>query len=122
MACLREAGKRRRAGDGELRQALAIERDAGVLQAADELTVGEAVLAGGGVDADDPQPAEIALLAAAADERVLERRVDRFFRGAIQLALVGVIALRQAKQLLALGAADCSSFHTRHVDLLKSVG
>ena len=32
-------------GDGELRQALAIERDAGVLQAADELPVGQAVLA-----------------------------------------------------------------------------
>ena len=42
--------------------------------------VGEAVLARGGVDADDPQAAEVALLAAAADEGVLERRVDRLFR------------------------------------------
>ena len=111
-------GERRERGgarDGELRQALAIERDAGVLQAVDELPVGEAVLARGGVDADDPQPAEIALLAAAADERVLERGVDRLFRGAIQLALVGVIALRQAKQLLALGPTNCSSFYTRHL-------
>ena len=80
-----------------------------------KLAVREAVFAGGGVDADDPQPAEVALLAAAADERVLERGVDRFFRGAIQLALVGVVALRQPEQLLALGAANRSSFYTRHL-------
>src|SRR5207245_6194623 len=58
------------------------------------------VLARGGVDADDPQAAEVTLLAAPAHERVLERGVDRLFRGAIQLALVGVVTLRQAQQLL----------------------
>ena len=56
--------------DRQLREALAIERHARVLQPADQLAVGEAVLARGGVDADDPQPPEIALLAAPADERV----------------------------------------------------
>src|SRR5439155_5808070 len=100
--------------DGELRQALAIERDAGVLQAAHQLPVGQPVLARGRVDADDPQRPEVALLAAAADERVLERRVDRLFRGAIELALVGIVSLRQPEQLLALGAANCSSFYSRH--------
>ena len=74
------------------------------LQPVDQLAVGEAVLARGGVDADHPQAAEVALLAAAADEGVFERGVDRLFRGTIQLALVGVIALRQPKQLLPLGA------------------
>src|SRR5205823_904127 len=59
-------------------------------------------------------PAEIALLAAAADERVLQRGVDRFLRGAIQLALVGVVALREPQQLLALGASDRASLHSRH--------
>src|SRR5262249_27673732 len=62
-----------------------------------------------------PQPPEVALLAAAADEGVLQRGVDRLFRGAIQLALVGVIALRQTKQLLALGAPDCPSLYPRHL-------
>ena len=78
------------------------------------------MLAGGGVDADDPQAAEVALLAAAADEGVAERGVDRLFRGAIQLALVGVIALRQPKQLLALGAPDRSSF-TRGISSISTV-
>src|SRR5262249_735839 len=80
----------------------------------DELAVAQSVLARGGVDAHDPQPAEIALLAAAADKRVLERGVDRFFGGAIELALVGVVALRQAQELLALGAPDRSPFYARH--------
>src|SRR5215831_16956490 len=53
----REGGRRR---DGELRQALAIERAAGGLQAGHELAVAEAVLARGGVDPLDPQPAEVA--------------------------------------------------------------
>src|SRR5262245_50474538 len=112
---LGELGKRGGAGDGEFGQALAIERHARVLQPADERAVRQAVLACRRVDADDPQPPEVALLAAAADKRVLERGVDRLFRSAIQLALVGVVALRQAEQFLALGAANGSSFYTRHV-------
>src|SRR5256885_1055139 len=114
LGLLGQRGKRRRARDGELREALSIERDAGVLQSVDELAVRQPVLARRGVDAHDPQTSKVALLAAAADERVLERRIDRFFRGAIELALVGVIAFRQTKKLLALRAADCSSFYTRH--------
>src|SRR5207237_356421 len=89
------------------------------LQPVDQLSVREPVLARGGVDADDPQPAEIALLAAAADERVFQRGVDRLFRGAIQLALVGVVALGQTKQLFPLRSTDRSSFYPRHLVLLK---
>src|SRR5438132_6757791 len=72
------------------------------------------MLARRGVDAHDPQPPEIALLAAPADERIFQRGVDRFFRGTIQLALVGVVPFRQAKQLLTLGPPNCSSLHPRH--------
>src|SRR5947207_14756180 len=114
LCLLRDGGERSGAADRELGEALAIERDAGVLQAVDQLPVREPVLARRRVDADDPQAAEIALLPAAADERVLQRGVDRFFRGAIELALVGVVALRQPEQLLALGAADRASLHSRH--------
>src|SRR5262245_35283720 len=81
---LGELGERGGAGDGELRQALAIERHAGVLQTADERAVRQSVLAGRGVDAHHPQPPEITLLAPTSDEGVLERRVDGLFRGAIQ--------------------------------------
>src|SRR5262249_27907844 len=93
-----------------------------VLQAVHQLTVGQAVFAGGRVDADDPQPAEVALLAPAADERILQRSVDRLFRGAIELALVGVVAFRQPKQFLALRAANRSSFYTRHRCLTLFIG
>ena len=74
------------------------------------------MFARGGIDADDPEAPEVALLAAAADERVLQRGVDRLFRGAIQLALVGVITLRQTKQLLALRAANRSSLDAGHLE------
>ena len=43
--------------------------DAGRLEPADELAVGEAVLAGGGVEPDDPQGAQLALALLAADDR-----------------------------------------------------
>src|SRR5919197_1001472 len=67
LLCLsRERRKRRRARDGELRESLAIEQHACVLETVDELPVGEPVLARGGIDADDPQPPEVALPAAAA--------------------------------------------------------
>src|SRR5262245_9862 len=65
-----EAGEGSRARNGELGEALAIERDAGVLEAADELAVGQAILACRGVDPDHPQPTEVALLPAPADERI----------------------------------------------------
>ena len=65
---------------GEIGQLLAIDRVARRLQTGDQLTVGNTVLASGGVDPHHPEPPEIALLAAPADERVLERGVDRLFR------------------------------------------
>src|SRR5438045_1489717 len=55
------------AGDRKLGQAFAIQRDTGPLEPADELTVGEPVLAGGGVDPHDPQSTEVTLLAPPAD-------------------------------------------------------
>src|SRR5579862_8824363 len=117
LRLLRELGKRRWTGDGELGEVLAVERYAGGLEAAHQLAVREAVLPRGGVDADDPQTAEVALLAAAADERVLQRGIDRLFRGPIQLALVGVIALGEPQKLFALRPPDCSSFNSWHSSL-----
>src|SRR5262245_30752647 len=109
---LRERGRRR---GGQLRQALAIQRAAGRLQARHELAVRQPVLARRGVDALDPERAEIALLAAASDERVLQRGVDRLFRRAIELALGLIEPFGPAQQLLALGTADVSTFDSRHL-------
>src|SRR6476646_6293010 len=70
---LRELGKGSRTRHRELREALAIDRIAGGLEAGDELTVGQPVLACGSVDADDPEPPEVTLLVAPSDERVFQR-------------------------------------------------
>src|SRR5688572_27006031 len=107
----RKCGRR---GHGEIGQLLAVDRVAGSLETGHQLTVGEPVLTRGGVDPDDPQAAEVALLAAAADKRILERGVDRLFRGAIELALVLVEPFGPREKLLTLGAADISSFDSRH--------
>src|SRR5918998_4649362 len=49
---------------GYVGQNLAVDLDAGLLEAVHELAVGESLLAGGGVDAHDPKAAEVALLVA----------------------------------------------------------
>src|SRR5262245_43574865 len=104
----------------QVREALAIEADAGGLQAADQFSIGQPVLAGGGIDAHDPQPAEVPLLAAAAGVGVIQRLVDRLLGCLVQLALGGVEPLRALQQLLALGAPDGSSFYAGHLLLLKT--
>src|SRR5215210_3982053 len=51
--------------DGDVREHLAVELDAGLLEAVHELAVAHALLAGGGVDAHDPELAKVPLLVAA---------------------------------------------------------
>ena len=52
---LDDAREGRRVAHADVGQDLAVEPHAGVLEAADELAVGDAVEPGGGVQADDPQ-------------------------------------------------------------------
>src|SRR5688500_11202944 len=101
-------------GDGHVGEHLAVDRDACRLESPHQLRVAESVLARRGVDPDDPQPAIIALLLLAADERVLAGGVDRLFGGAIQLALGLVEALGARQQLFTLGAPDRSSLYPWH--------
>src|SRR6188768_2300316 len=95
-------------------EALAVEAHTRGLEAADQLAVRQAVQPRGGVDADHPQPAEIALLAATAGVGVIERLVHGLLGRLIQLALGGVEAFRTLQQLLPLGAANGSSFYAGH--------
>src|SRR5690606_18671287 len=96
-----ELTERCRVAHRQVGELLAIELDVRGAQAGDELPVRQAVLAGGRVDADDPQAPEVALLVAPADVGVLERRIDRFLRIAIQAALVPEHPLRPGEQLAA---------------------
>src|SRR5690606_11044019 len=78
---------------GNVRQHLAIQGDAGLHQAVDEAAVAHAVDAGRGIDARDPQGAELALLLLAADVGVLQRLRDRLLGDAEDLATGVVVAL-----------------------------
>src|SRR5688500_4745249 len=101
----------------QLGEALAIERAARGFQAGDQLSVGEPVLARRGIDAHDPQAAEVALLAAASDIGIAERLIDRLLRRSVQLALGLVEPLRALEKLLPLRAPYGSSFYSRHCDV-----
>ena len=70
------AGERLGLADREVGQHLAVELDARPLQPVDELRIGQAVLAHAGVDALDPQAAEIALLVAPVAIGVAQRLLD----------------------------------------------
>src|SRR3974390_949062 len=71
--------------DGEIGEDLAVELDAGFLQAVDEAVVADAVQLGGGADADDPQGTVLALALFASGVSKLEAALDRFFRRTIEL-------------------------------------
>ncbi len=100
---LGDAGERRRIAHGDVGQDLPIEGDAGGLEAGDELAVGEAVLASGGVQADDPQGPHLALALLAADVRVRHRVEQRLARRLDQPRSRAAPALRR------LRAAACGA-------------
>src|SRR5512134_1712512 len=86
-------------------QGLAVQLHARPLEPGHELAVAHVVRPRRRVDAHDPQAAEVALLALAADVREVAGAVDRLLRGPVELALVEEVALGQAKDLLAPLAA-----------------
>ena len=63
LGLLADGAKCRRVVHGEVGEDLAVDLDAGLVQPVDHAAVGQAVHAGRGVDARDPQRAEVALLA-----------------------------------------------------------
>src|SRR5690242_16434642 len=109
-----DATERRAIADGEIGEDLAVDLDVRPLQAADQLTVGHAVLAGGGVDADDPQLAHLALALLAITRRVGERVEERFAGRLDQLrsgAAATLGGLEQALVPLVGGDAPLDSCH-----------
>src|SRR4029450_9364898 len=63
--------------DGDVSEHLAVELDAGLLQTVHELAVRHALLARRGVDANEPETAEVPLLVAAVAVRVRIRLEQR---------------------------------------------
>src|SRR3954452_6012588 len=110
---LGKASERLGVAHGDVGEDLAIQLDAGQLEAVHERAVAHAVLARGGVDAGDPQAAEVALAVAAVAIRV-GVRLDEGFLGALVVRLrLAAEALGQRERRPALllrvdGALDAS--------------
>src|SRR5258706_5237420 len=111
---LHELREGRGIGGREIGERLAVELHARPLEARHELAVAQLVGPGGGVDADDPEAPEVALLAAPADEREVARAVHRLLGGPIELALVEEVALGQSQELLPPLPSLAPPFDSRH--------
>src|ERR687896_1559694 len=89
---------------GDVREHLAVELDPGQLEAVHEGGVAHAVLARGGVDAGDPEAAEVALAVAAVAVGVgvgLHDRLLRALVGGVRLAAVALGERERGAPLLA---------------------
>src|SRR6185312_645694 len=106
-----EGRKSLRLVDGHVGQHLAVDLDAGLVEAVDEAAIAQAVLAGGGVDALDPERAERALADLAVAIGVLQRLLDRLLGDANGVLAAAVKALGGLQDLLVLGVAGRASFY-----------
>src|SRR5262249_34419672 len=109
LGALGDRAERGRVAGGDVREHLAVHLDAGLLQPLDEAAVRQVEGAHRGVDAYDPQRAELALLHLAITVGVDEPALDRFARLPIELAPSADVALGELENLLVafagLGAA-----------------
>src|SRR3954454_19471038 len=91
-----------RIADGEIREDLAVELDAGLAAAVDELVVRQPVRARGRVDAGDPEAPEGALLVLPVAIGVDERVLDLLLRVLVVGALAPPVPARLLEDLAAL--------------------
>ena len=101
--------------DGEIGENLAVDLDAGLVEAVDETAIGQAVLADGGIDALDPQRTEIALAGLPVARRILHRFLDGLLGDADGVLATAIKALGGLHNLLVLGVGGNAAFHTCHV-------
>src|SRR5690606_15980844 len=112
-----DGGEGSRLVHGKIGEDLAIHLDAGLQQAMDEHAVAQAMFAGRGVDARDPQGAEIALLLAAIAIGILPGLDDGLVGRAEDLAAGVVITLGLGQDLLVPASGDDAAFDSCHVRL-----
>ncbi len=117
-----QAGKGDLVADGEVGQDLAVELDVGGVQTLDEAAVADAVGARGGVQTNDPDGAEVALLLAAGTEGVEPGVMDGFFRVAEELGFVTEVTFGVTEDLLPAFAGSGGICGTRHVGLFFFFG
>src|SRR6185312_130791 len=91
--------------DGKLREHLTVDLDPGLREPAHKSAIGEAVFAAAGVDALNPEGAEIPLLQLAADIVVLQRLIDGRVGGRDVALAAAIEAFGLLQNLVAAGAA-----------------
>src|SRR5512139_416372 len=106
---------------GEVRQDLAVYLDARLLQAEEETAVGEPVLPGRGVHADDPQGPELPLLHPAVPVCVPEGARDGLLGRPQQAAVAAPESLGELEDLAALLVRVYRSLYARHGVSLPSL-
>src|SRR6476646_11025429 len=106
--------ERRRLTDGQIRQHLAVDGDAGLGQAVNETAVVEAEGPHRGVEALDPERAEGALAPLAVAEGVLVGFLDRLLGDADGVLAPAVIALGGLEDFLVLGVGGDATFDAGH--------
>ena len=101
--------------DGELGEHAPVDLDAGQAQALDEPVVGHALGADGGVDALDPQAAEVALAGAAVAEGVDAGVGDLLLGLAVEAGALAAVARGLLENRTTLLVGVDSPLHTCHV-------
>ena len=101
--------------DGNLGEHLAVEGDAGFLEAIHKLGVVHVIELAAGGDPGDPQAAERSLFLFSADERVAPGLHYRFFRGAEQLASSKEISFCELLNFLSSFMGHDPAFNTSHL-------
>src|SRR5207302_5774495 len=96
------------------REHLAVDLDSGLAQAVDDAAVGEPVQARRGVDARDPQGAELTLVLPPVAVGVLACLDDGLLGRAIDLAPGVVVALRLAENFLVTASGRHATLHSCH--------
>src|SRR5579863_4482095 len=106
--------KRLRLARRQVGEHLAVELDIRALQAVDELRIGQAAFARAGIDALNPERAEIALLDATVAIGIAQPFLDLLDRDAEARFRTAAIALRELQYLLVTGTPRHAALHMRH--------
>src|SRR5882672_11826762 len=114
LCLLRDRAERRSVVHRDVREHLAVDFDAGLVQAVDDAAVGEPVQARRGVDARDPQCAELTLVLPPVAVRVLACLDDGLLGRAIDLAPGVVVTLGLGENLLVTASGRHATLHSCH--------
>lgn len=110
-----EGGKAFLVEDGHVGKDLAVETDAGLLEAVHEHGVGHAVGTGAGIDTGDPQTAERTLLIAAVTVSILTGAHNSLLGNAVDVVAAEAETLGKGKNFLMTGTSRHTTLNSGHL-------